>query len=210
MGRLSKEVRDARNEFLSEWLKYRTRSPSLEKRWLKVYNFLVWRQDLVSKFTPSLIHNRMFRTVPWEGGKPGLSPELMLEIVQSPEDLQDKFLAALEEGKDSSECVSVRQVWNRVKGSFLYLIEDQHGNIKIGHSNDVTKRLKEFQTANSSALRITGHYSCKSARQAKKAEQLLHKACEKHRISGEWFRPSALETIEGVLHRMTRPTKKAD
>ena len=209
MGRRSQEVSDAREEFLSEWLKYKTNiSSSMKKRWLKVYDYLVWRQDLVAKFTPSLIHSPMFETTPWPGGKRGLSPELMMEIVQSPEAYQDEFLAALEEGKDSEEYVSVRQVWNRVKGTCVYLIEDGRGNIKIGHSNDVSNRLKEFQTANSSNLKITKTYFFKSAAEAKSVEEALHKAFDKDRIRREWFRSSACDRIEDVIRQIKEDLKK--
>lgn len=205
MGKLSKEVSDARKTFLAEWLKYEQDvSPSKEKRWLRVYEFLVARPDLVAKFTPSLIHDRMIQTTPWPGGKAGLSPELMMEIVKAPEALQDEFLATLDEGADSKEHVSVRQVWNRVKGTFVYLIEDEQGNIKIGYSNDVSNRLREFQTANPAVLKIRKTYSFKGVAEAKRAEGTLQEALDADRIRGEWFKASVLDRVEDVMRRIKR------
>jgi len=70
----------------------------------------------------------------------------------------------------------------------IYFIQEgNYGNVKIGHTDrDVYERIKEFETGNSSELKlIIQIYGDKNL------EKELHYKFEKYRVKGEWFEYSS-------------------
>lgn len=73
------------------------------------------------------------------------------------------------------------------KKHYLYAISNGE-QIKLGMSGNVENRLKALQTSNPSVLVLLWkYYAADDAKGAASAEKKLHKACQKHRIRGEWF-----------------------
>lgn len=70
-----------------------------------------------------------------------------------------------------------------------------HGNnsIKIGRSEDVIKRQKELQIANSEKLEVL--YIIENVEES--FETYVHGICSNYRINGEWFK---LEVLDHLLN----------
>lgn len=69
---------------------------------------------------------------------------------------------------------------------WLYLIEAVgQGVVKIGISDDVSRRLNTMQTANHAALRVLG------VAERADCESEIHEAMKAHHVRGEWFRWNA-------------------
>lgn len=67
---------------------------------------------------------------------------------------------------------------------FVYVITGGRRHVKIGHSKDVTKRLKGIQTGCPFTVRIAGQW--KTTR-AQEIERRSHSMLAKYRWAGEWF-----------------------
>ena len=78
---------------------------------------------------------------------------------------------------------------------FVYFIEDQLKNIKIGYTNrSVEKRKAELQTANSGKLNIVRIIDCAGLDMtARELEQTLHNNFKDQLIRGEWFKSEVLD-----------------
>lgn len=66
--------------------------------------------------------------------------------------------------------------------SYVYLIGDEAGRVKIGLAIDPQKRLRQLQTGSSSKLRILA-----TLPGDREDEQHLHKMFRAERRQGEWF-----------------------
>ncbi len=64
-----------------------------------------------------------------------------------------------------------------------YFIQDGYGAIKIGLSTNISTRLAELQTCNSTDLKVLGYV-------VGNIESELHNRFSKDKIHGEWFKPS--------------------
>lgn len=82
-------------------------------------------------------------------------------------------------------------------GSLVYFIVDGLGNIKIGSTSNLEKRLKAYQTHNPNKVRVVKTIPCANVQQAKEEEKRLHKRLSKFRLNGEWF-----ELPEPVLNEL--------
>ena len=80
--------------------------------------------------------------------------------------------------------------------AFVYLIKERDGEhrYKIGstRSHDVSKRLKQLQTGNSSELTIEDSFETETPF---KLEKMLHNNLHSSRVNGEWFELEK-ETVE--------------
>lgn len=65
----------------------------------------------------------------------------------------------------------------------VYFIQDGHGRLKIGYSNDPAERLRSLQTAHGAELTLLGSIPGTIA-----TERELHKRFADLRLTGEWFR----------------------
>lgn len=72
------------------------------------------------------------------------------------------------------------------KKGYVYFVQDAHGRVKIGWSNDPMRRLTSLQIAHSDRLKLLGVVRAKRT-----LERKLHERFAAHRISGEWFEPDA-------------------
>lgn len=69
-----------------------------------------------------------------------------------------------------------------MSNTYIYIIQDINGFIKIGHSKNVNKRLKQLQTAHRAKLKLIAY-----AQAPTYIEKRLHKMFFYHRCNGEWF-----------------------
>ena len=70
------------------------------------------------------------------------------------------------------------------KSEFVYLISSKNGLTKIGIAKDVQSRLSSLNTASPIELSLLFYFNPKNAR---KAEEELHKRFSIKRVKGEWF-----------------------
>lgn len=69
--------------------------------------------------------------------------------------------------------------------SLVYFIQTESGQIKIGSTANLKRRLRELQTANHEKLTVLHYTSGGNA-----LEYFLHKKFEKHNIRRDWFQPA--------------------
>lgn len=88
--------------------------------------------------------------------------------------------------------------------SFLYIISaSEAGPVKLGFSNDPSKRVKQLQTGSAQPLTLYHAEEVEDAR-VKIAEKALHRLLGHCRLKGEWFTMSVEDAIAEVIHiRMT-------
>lgn len=73
------------------------------------------------------------------------------------------------------------------KKPIVYLITDNIGSIKIGKTNDISRRLRDLQTGNANVLGIIALFECGSMHEATKLEEELHNHFSFCKLIGEWF-----------------------
>jgi predicted GIY-YIG superfamily endonuclease len=68
---------------------------------------------------------------------------------------------------------------------FVYLLKlSESGYYKIGHTNNINKRIKELSTGNPEEIVLISKYSSKYY---KEIENYLHNIHKFYNIKGEWF-----------------------
>lgn len=73
--------------------------------------------------------------------------------------------------------------------SYLYFIAPpEKSYVKIGISDDVDRRLKQFQTAHWETLKVIRKIKCKDRKEAQFLETELHRKFSRKRVKGEWFK----------------------
>ena len=72
--------------------------------------------------------------------------------------------------------------------ALVYFIREDSGNVKIGVTANLKKRLKAIQTHNPHKMAVVKTIHCSNIQQAKKAEKELHKRFSEFRQNGEWFK----------------------
>lgn len=70
---------------------------------------------------------------------------------------------------------------------YVYFIQQGHGAIKIGMSDEPESRLAELQTGAPRKLRILLKIPFSSRREAFEFERTMHELFSEFRLSGEWF-----------------------
>jgi len=80
----------------------------------------------------------------------------------------------------------------------FYVIQDDQYQIKIGVSEDITRRLRQLQTGNPRQLSIYKTYYCQKPY---KMETLLKERLSPYRLKGEWFLISELshDNLNSIL-----------
>ena len=78
--------------------------------------------------------------------------------------------------------------------SYVYLIENGHGHVKIGRAARPEVRLRELATGSSTALRIVHHRRMARWRAAR-FETALHGLLAHFRLAGEWFDLRAVHIV---------------
>ena len=77
---------------------------------------------------------------------------------------------------------------------FIYVAQDNAGNIKIGISKNPEKRIKDLNIGNASELTLI--YSREAIKQGYQDEIELHKKCASFNLRSEWFSVEALSLIQ--------------
>ncbi|MCP4336644.1 MAG: hypothetical protein GY679_02205 [Mycoplasma sp.] len=71
---------------------------------------------------------------------------------------------------------------NKEDGVVYFIGNQEEGNVKIGFSTDVNRRIKELQTSSPSKLKILKTFPGDISK-----ERELHERFKEYRIKGEWF-----------------------
>lgn len=71
---------------------------------------------------------------------------------------------------------------------YVYFMQGQRDNVKIGVSKNPESRLKELQTGHSCKLKILESFPFASRLEAYDVEKRLHHRYRRHRLNGEWFK----------------------
>jgi hypothetical protein len=87
------------------------------------------------------------------------------------------------------------------KPSSIYVFEAAAA-IKIGMSREVPERLKAIQTSNPELVELKFTYEVGCRVNTRSIERRLHRACEKHRLHGEWFEPEAFEIVKNFITKL--------
>lgn len=77
---------------------------------------------------------------------------------------------------------------------FVYAMQDDIGNIKIGISNDPERRLKELNLGSALGLKLI--FTKTSTGTAYSDEKELHNSCAPYHIRSEWFTTEARRLLE--------------
>lgn len=71
---------------------------------------------------------------------------------------------------------------------FIREVEGEDRHFKIGYSQRPDKRLKQLQTGHPKKLGIFGLIECKTEREARDQEKILHVSHNINKTKGEWFK----------------------
>jgi T5orf172 domain len=100
----------------------------------------------------------------------------------------------------------------RRTSSFVYVIENSHGDVKVGISADPNGRMANLQTGNPFPLRLAYVAAVKSDR-GDAIETAVHGTLDRHRKAGEWFGVSvemAVAAIAAASFRVNDPIVAVD
>jgi hypothetical protein len=101
-----------------------------------------------------------------------------------------------------------RSAPRRDRGTFLYVLQGQHGLSKIGVSKNPNARLRQLRTA--SAFPINFAFVAATPGTGFDIERKAHAALAAHRRHGEWFDVSAntaVAAVHGAAHRLRQPLR---
>lgn len=91
-------------------------------------------------------------------------------------------------------------------GDFVYVIEGEHGHVKIGVSRDPVARLATLQTGSSVPIGLVWREF--AGDRALEIEQEAHAMLARYRLAGEWFdvpREAAIGAVYGAAYRLGAP-----
>ena len=116
------------------------------------------------------------------GGKTNKKKNEILKIVSKTINNFDKIIEAI--NNFDVDDIPVR---------YIYAVEDNIGNLKIGISNNPERRIKELNIGNPDELKLV---CVKETQYPKfKDETLIHKQAEPYHIRSEWFKSGAREFL---------------
>src|ERR1700730_12529829 len=96
----------------------------------------------------------------------------------------------------------------RAVGTFLYVLQGEHGLTKIGVSTNPNARLRQLRTA--SAFPIDFAFVAATPGIGFDIERKAHAPLAAHRLHGEWFDVSAataVAALRGAAHRLRKPLR---
>jgi len=83
---------------------------------------------------------------------------------------------------------------------YVYAIREQEtGKLKLGISKNPHQRMKQLQTANPNRLELVAAIP---APNRFKDESRMHHEASEHRIHGEWFKSSAINSMEPMIKEL--------
>jgi hypothetical protein len=83
-----------------------------------------------------------------------------------------------------------------IVGSFVYVIEDGNGRVKIGTSKDPVRRLAQLRSTSVAPLSFA--YIGVTPSEGYDIESATHRALAGHRVGGEWFNVRADEAVAAI------------
>jgi len=88
--------------------------------------------------------------------------------------------------------------------SFIYIIAaEKTGPCKVGYSADPSRRLRQLQTGQSSALTLYHREEIEDDR-VRLMEQIVHRENRHRKLKGEWFDLTVEEAVAEIKHAMIR------
>ena len=81
---------------------------------------------------------------------------------------------------------------------YVYFFQNAEGFVKIGQSANPAARCKMLSYEAGHRLKVVG---VMASEDSLVEERAIQRACAEHHFEREWFRPGALQTIEGFQHR---------
>lgn len=92
----------------------------------------------------------------------------------------------------------------KVETHYLYALK-AGDMIKLGYSNNVSRRIKDMQTGNPEKIEKLWSTPCgKSIQVAKSNEKKLHRLCKKYKVRGEWFSMECMSLVSGFKPRLAK------
>ena len=99
---------------------------------------------------------------------------------------------------------------------FLYIVSHvdaagtHSGPIKIGITNNCTKRLQDLKTGNPQRIDFYAIHPMQSQEEASNAEKILHRLLDNYRLYGEWFDYSPDKVVSVVIRSLCHTKKHND
>ena len=81
-------------------------------------------------------------------------------------------------------------------GCFIYFIQQGDGPVKIGHTNNIKKRLESLQIGNPELLLLRISMGPMSKKLAQRTEKLIHRRFADNSIRGEWYKACIFNRLE--------------
>lgn len=93
---------------------------------------------------------------------------------------------------------------------FVYVIQGASGTpYKIGHAQNVMKRIAQFQVGNPQVLHLHYVLPAPTLRKVKRLEAHLHARCGSSFVRGEWFKGPALDATLEIVRVMSQKMVEA-
>ena len=83
--------------------------------------------------------------------------------------------------------------------TYIYIINDGDNNVKIGKSNNPSKRVKTLQTGNPKSLEIVATFPVSKEKVFTVEKKCHHKLNTIYEKRGEWFRSVLLWEVERIV-----------
>ena len=130
-----------------------------------------------------------------------LSEQALLQLLlKYSSEVRANFIKAFKEVRDTLNNIYKLKELEKIlpeidtNSSYVYIIKNiDTGNIKLGVSNDVQKRLNTFRTGNDCQLELV--YKSVICSNSFSIEQSVHRYFKDHRVRGEWFKVNESEVI---------------
>ena len=130
-----------------------------------------------------------------------LSEQAVLQLLlKYSSEVRANFIKAFKETRDTLDNIYKLKELEKIlpeidtNSSYVYIIKNMDtGNIKIGVSNDVQKRLNTFRTGNDCQLELV--YKSVICSNSFSIEQSVHEYFKDYRVRGEWFNVDESEVI---------------
>lgn len=91
---------------------------------------------------------------------------------------------------------NLRKKYINVQGKCIYVVENEHGAVKIGVSQNVSGRIKVL--SKQGGFKPINVYHTKMCSNGYEIENKIHKRLEAYRIDGEWFKLSFNDAVKVV------------
>jgi predicted GIY-YIG superfamily endonuclease len=85
---------------------------------------------------------------------------------------------------------------NSFRKGIVYVLECSHGEVKIGATTDLTKRISTIGTCNPEKLVLLRKVKTDKVFEL---EKLMHKKLASYRHKGEWYKPESLKVFDELM-----------